>query len=348
MIPYVNPENVFVHSSTVPDRILTDGPIVRKFEELAAQYTGAKYAVACSSGTIALYCVYRSLGLAGKKIAMPSYTWRSTAEAALMANAEPVFVDIDPETLCIEHNNIPKSDAVVAIDCFGNPAPYDLLQLRCPGHIRLIVDSAHSFGSLYCGEKIGKYGIHCYSLSPTKVLVANEGGLITCNDASLADELRQLRRWAGRMTEYNAACAILGLKKLPEIIAEKKRIAEKYRQFFHDVGWDTQKIHAEDSSTFKDVIAILSAHADRNNLKRHLENCEIETRIYFWPCHTLGHFHADRELVHTNDVYARSICLPSWPGVDQEYVLKCLGEFAKRRQQLCQAGISQMAKSATV
>ena len=335
-IPYVEP--IFFAPDSLPQRALTNDKKTKKFEALAAEYTGAKYAVATSSGTIALYITYRALCLRLKNIAMPAYTWRSTAEAAHMANAMPVFVDID-ESFCLDGGKIAgKVGAICVVDCFGCPADYDQLLAICGKQsIPLIVDSAHSFGAKYKSNKIGQYGVHCYSFSPTKVIVANEGGLVTCNDSNLAEELISLRRWAGRMTEFNAACALEGLKRLPFTLEKKAEIANGYRTFALDHGFVTQNIPAHCRSTHKDVAIVCNGGQERDALKRHLEAAGIETKVYFLPANRLimGPF-AQGNLRITEKIYQQSLCLPSWPGADQSYILGKIDNFSRKR--LCRVG----------
>jgi len=338
-IDYVNPLQVFKNAKDyIPERILSNGRRVIEFEEKAAEYLGSRYAVATSSCTIALFCIWEVLGISGKKVLLPSYTWRSTADAIRMAGGIPVFGEVDT-TLCLSRKKCYKTEciietcveAVCVTEAFGCPARYeDLEKLTVP----YVIDAAHSFGSLYRGEKIGKYGIHAFSLSPTKVLISNEGGLITCNDVNLANELKDVRRWAGRMSEYNAACALEGLKTLSDTIFEKQKIARRYRDFAQSVGWQIQEINPNNSSTFKDVIFILKSEDERDKLKVHLENAGIETKIYFVPAHTIKQYRNSESmnLDFTSHLFHSSLCIPSWVGIDQDYVMTELQKFVERKE----------------
>lgn len=326
-IDYVNPTNIFQNAiKYVPERILSNGKTVAEFEERAAEYLGSKFAVATSSCTIALFCIWEALKIVGKKVLLPSYTWRSTADAVRMAGGIPIFGDID-RSLCLDIDSSDNIDFICPVDTFGNPANYD----ACINSGKTyVIDSAHSFGSKYQGEKIGKYGIHAFSFSPTKVLVANEGGLISCNDENLAKELKEVhRRWAGRMTEYNAACALEGLKNLPRVLEKKNEIASKYRNYALRRGWEVQRIHEKDYSTFKDVIIILDSESKRDALNKHLNDAGIETKIYFVPAHTIEKYGKAerRDLGYTEKIYRTSLCVPSWVGIDQNYVLQAMDSF---------------------
>lgn len=324
----------------IPHEILADGPKVVEFEETAAEFLEAKYAIATNSGTMALFLVFRVLEQAGKNIIMPAFTWRSTAEAAIMAGAKPVFADIDRDDLCLDYKKVREladieAEIICVNDCFGCPADYKNLNNF---GLTVVSDSASAFGAFYNRRVIGARGIHCFSLSPTKNLTANEGGLITCNDESVANKLRVLRRWAGRMTEFNAACALEGLKYLPETLAKKAEIARGYYRFARKIPyWQVQwGIYGAGhvggrASTWKDTIVVLPSKQERDGLRRHLEAAGIETRVYFTPAQRFlkeGQYYAG-DLTVTEDIFLRSLCLPCWVGVDQEYVIQVMQEFCK-------------------
>lgn len=333
-IQYVNPIGTFAQGDAPRNGILTDGPIVREFESRAAERLGAKFAIACSSGTIALFCLFRVLGLAGKEIIMPAFTWRSTAEAAKMAGARIVFADIDANTFLLDVDQVDElitdsTGAVCAVDCFGLPADYYSLSGICARHnIPLIGDSAHAFGATYHDKPLGEFGLHCYSFSPTKVLVGNEGGLITCNDSGLADELRQTRRWAGRMAEYNASCLLAGLKSLDRVIDQKREIFEKYAAMAARIGIETQFMPIGRESTNKDVCLLFDSQSDRDELQSCLLAEGVETRTYFTPatqfCGEPPRGYIAGDLKVTNEVYSRSLCVPSWPSVDVDFIVSLI------------------------
>jgi dTDP-4-amino-4,6-dideoxygalactose transaminase len=338
MIKYVNPLTTFRQGKPPDGFILTDGVACRQLEQKASEYLGSKYAIAVSSGTMALYCLFRVLGLAGKKIIMPAFTWRSTAEAAIMAGAKPVFADINQKTYCMcpaeVEDLISPDSAICTVDCFGLPTDYEAFSELCEKYnVPFIVDSAHSFGAKYDNAPLGEFWFHCYSFSPTKVLIANEGGLITTNDEAVYAELKNTRRWAGRMTEYNASCALEGLKNIDDVLFEKRKIAQQYRAFAIKNGLAVQDCPVNSASTFKDIAVQLNSRQERDELRAYLEAAGIETRVYFTPATEFLDFdqYEMGGLTHTWRAYHRSLCLPSWPGVDVGKVLATLENFLSRR-----------------
>ncbi len=278
---------------------------------------------------MALYIAFRVLDIRGKNIVVPAFTWRSTAEAAIMAGGTPIFADIEEKTLTLYLDVLGfgfKSDIICVNDCFGCPSDYQKLE---ESGYSIIYDSASAFGATYWKKPIGMLGIHCFSLSPTKVLTANEGGLVTCNDENFADELKDLRRWAGRMTEFNASCALEGLKYLPETLIKKRKIVEKYHEFAINQGWQVQEVPEDRESTYKDCIVILPDMQERDSLRDYLEAAGVETRIYFTPTNEYlrGVDYYAGNLSITEDIHSRGLCLPCWSGVDQEFILKIMGSW---------------------
>ena len=209
---------------------ITNGNNVRKFEEKTAEYLGVAHCVAVSSCTAGLMLSAMALNLSGE-IIMPSFTFAATGHAMLWNGLKPVFADCLEDTFNIDPHKVeekisPKTSAVLVTHIFGNPADIESLRDVANKHkLRLVFDAAHAFGSCYQNKKVGRNGdVEIFSLSPTKLLIAGEGGLVTTDDKDLAENIRIGRnygdpgdydcKFAGfnsRMTEWNA---IIGLKSL--------------------------------------------------------------------------------------------------------------------------------------
>lgn len=170
-----------------------NGPEVTELEEKLAKFVGVKYAIGVGSGTDALYLAVRALGLDGKAVAVPAYTFIASVESIVRAGATPVFCDIDKRTLNIDPVKIPRSvDAIMAVNIFGLPADYELLRTY---NVPIIEDAAQSFGAVYRGKRSCSLGdIGCTSFFPSKPLGGcGDGGMIFTNDGGRATYIRSLK-----------------------------------------------------------------------------------------------------------------------------------------------------------
>jgi dTDP-4-amino-4,6-dideoxygalactose transaminase len=285
---------------------ITNASTVEHLEAAVTERLQVKYCVAVSSCTSGLMMVLRALGLTGEVI-MPSFTFFATGHAALWNGLRPVFADcyedtwnIDP--LDVERKISQRTSAILAVHLYGNPCDVEeLARLASRNHLTLVFDAAHGFGSRHRGRAVGQFGdAEVFSLSPTKLLVAGEGGLVTTNDATLARMVRGMRNygdlgaydpeWLGlnaRMPEFNAALAMAGLPLVEAKVARRNCIARTYTTLLSKLpGLGFQKVLPEDLSTYKDYSIHVSSEkfgVCRDLLGEALAAEGIETRKYFYP-----------------------------------------------------------------
>lgn len=286
--------------------LLTNGSHVRSFELAAQQYLGVKHVIALNSCTTGLMLLIKTLGLRGKVI-VPSFSFRATGHAVVWSGCEPVFVDCDKATFNIDPDAVERAvssetSCIIGVHVFGNPANVKRLeQITKKKKIRLFFDAAHGFGSIAQGHKIGKFGdAEVFSLSPTKLLTAGEGGLVATNDAELAEQIRTGRNYgnsgnyehdfvglSARMSEFNALLGVESLKILEFNIENRNRLATLYRKRLSSLpGITFQSIASGDRSTYKDLSIVIDPEQfglSRNLLNRALTAERIETRNYFDP-----------------------------------------------------------------
>ena len=285
---------------------ITNASNVKKFESMAASYLNVRYCVAVSSCTAGLMLVQKCLGLKGEVI-VPSFTFHATVHSLLWNGLTPIFIDCREDTFNIDEAKIErlvtkKTSAILAVYLYGNPPAIKRLQHIADKHnLKLIFDSAHAFGSRYDGLKAGRFGdAEVFSLSPTKLLITGEGGLVASNDKTLADKLKIARNYGdsgdyncafnglnARMTEFNAILGIEGFRILHQKIRRRNEIAGLYTDFFKPYeGIIFQKIEKGNLSTYKDYSIIINPAGlgiDRNAVAVALEKENIITRKYFYP-----------------------------------------------------------------
>ncbi|MDP1808295.1 MAG: DegT/DnrJ/EryC1/StrS family aminotransferase [Actinomycetota bacterium] len=284
---------------------LTNDVNVARLEAKAAELFG-RPAVAVSCCTSGLILAAKMLGLTGQVI-VPSFTFFATSHSLIWNGLEPLFVDIEPDSWNIDPQAVeaainPKVSAILAVDVFGNPSHKDaLLEISARHGLPLITDSAHGIGGAYKGRPIGSFGAaEVFSLSPTKVAVAGEGGLIGADSDELADRLRIARdygnagdydcRFVGlnaRMPELNAVIGLASLGMLDDNVRRRNELARAYRQKLADVpGLTWQKVDPLSLSTYKDISVLIDPPAfglGRDALASALAAEGIPTRKYYWP-----------------------------------------------------------------
>jgi len=249
---------------------------VEQFERELAEHVGVEYAIMSSSCTAAMHMALVAADVGpGDRVLVPAITYIATANAVMMSNAAPVFVDIELGTYSIDPAQVeekisPEVKAMIAVDLFGNPVRKDEVLAECEKHdLILIEDCAHAIGASYQGKSVGSFGIGCFSFSEGKnITTGGEGGMITTHDRQIYHRTRMLRHegeiWNDptvsaadfhvrtfgefirgretlfigynyRPTAIQAAMGLCQLRKLDTISQHRISIAEKYIHDLQDV-----------------------------------------------------------------------------------------------------------------
>jgi UDP-4-amino-4,6-dideoxy-N-acetyl-beta-L-altrosamine transaminase len=273
-IPYghqcIDEDDIRAVVETLRCDFLTQGPKVREFEGLLAEYCGAKYAVSFSSGTAALHGAYFAAGVGvGDELITSPLTFLATANAALYLGCRPVFVDIEPDTGNIDAELIEpavtgKTKVIVPVHFAGHPAEMERIAGVAKKHNLIVIeDACHALGAKYKNTTIGdcKYSaMTVFSFHPVKSITTGEGGAVLTNNADYYEKLVMFRQHgvtkadgafvnrdenAGqwyyemqhlgynyRLTDIQCALGISQLKKLDKFIQGRKRIANIYNRAF--------------------------------------------------------------------------------------------------------------------
>jgi FlaA1/EpsC-like NDP-sugar epimerase/dTDP-4-amino-4,6-dideoxygalactose transaminase len=327
--------------------MLTNGPLVADLERRIAERLGVAHVVALSSCTSGLMLVLQALtdGRSGP-VVLPSFTFSASAHAIAWNGLTPRFVECLPDSFQIDPAHAAASldgaSAILATHIFGAPCdPRRVEDIAREHGIPVVFDAAHALGALADGVPVGSFGTaEVFSLTPTKPLVAGEGGLVATNDSSLAETLRIGRdygnpgdydtRFAGlnaRMSEFHAAMAIESLELLDNSLERRRYLASLYRGYLDDVpGIELQAFSSRDTSTFKDLTITVDADQfglDRDGLALALLAEGVDTRKYFDPPvhRQRAYAHLDHShLPVTDAVSSRVLSLPVFPDLHDEHV----------------------------
>jgi dTDP-4-amino-4,6-dideoxygalactose transaminase len=333
--------------------MVTKGQHLRAFETAVAEHLNVKHAVAVSSCTTGLMLTYQGLGLTGD-VVVPSFTFMATVSALVWNGLRPVFADVDFGTTNLDPEAAeaaitPETSAIVAVHNFGNPAEIDALQEVANRHnLKLIFDAAHGFGALYQGVPVGSQGdAQVYSLSPTKLLIAGEGGIVATNHDDLAEAVRIGREYGNsgaydsafagmnaRMPELNALMGFHSLGMLEEAARRRNDSVEIYHEQLGQIpGVAFQVVRSGNRNSYKDFSITIDPEKfglNRDELAQALDAENIDTRKYYEPpVHrqtAYSHFAGQSNgLYNTELLSERSLSLPVWSHIEDETVFKICG-----------------------
>ena len=304
--------------------ILSMGRHTPAFEQCFRELTGAKHAIAVSSGTAGLHLCVRAAGIGpGDLVITTPFSFVSSSNVLLFENAIPVFVDVDPLTGNIDPEAVADAaantgkylprkmqtggalKAILPVDVFGQPAEMDSIRATAQRHgLKVIEDSCEALGATYKGRPagmLGDYGV--FAFYPNKQITTGEGGLIITDDDAAADLMRALRNqgrapgdtWLShthlgynyRIDELSAALGESQMGRLEELLTKREQVAEWYEAHLSEIpGVEVPHVTASTTrmSWFVYVIRF-EAKLDRDAIAKKLESRGIPVRPYFLPIH---------------------------------------------------------------
>lgn len=362
--PFLGPEEVEAAARAIRSGWVSQGPMVKEFEERFAEYVGAKYAVATTSCTTALHSALAVSGIGpGDEVVVPSLSFIATANAVVHAGATPVFADIDPETCNITAETIGKTltartKAVMPAHQMGLPVDLDPIMDLCRKHgLLLVEDAACAIGSAYKDQRIGGHGnLACFSFHPRKIITTGEGGMMTTDDPMVADKLRRFRQhgmsvsdverhasarviletypeigYNYRMTDIQGAIGIEQMKKLAMIIDRRREIAMHYDRAFSRISClRIPKVPSYAFHNYQSYWVELrdSAPVSRDDLMQKLLELGIATRRGVMAIHLEQCYQASGiSYPETERITKNTMLLPLYPqlkGEEAEFMVKCM------------------------
>jgi dTDP-4-amino-4,6-dideoxygalactose transaminase len=352
---------------------LTQGPKVAQFERVFAERHRVQHALATTSCTTALHLILAALGIGpGDEVIVPAFTWVATPNVVLYCGATPVFADVDRGTYNVDPADVgrkvtARTKAVIAVHLFGLCADMEALRAAVPAHIPLIEDAACAAGASYRGTSAGSLGLAAaFSFHPRKSITTGEGGMVTTNDAKLADTVNMLRnhgasiseeqRHAGprpyllpdfnllgfnyRMTDLQGAVGVVQMTKLDLFIAEREKWARWYAAELAPIPWlrmpqwPVAGTHAWQA--FVTYVDPAAAPLPRNQIMERLQQQGISTRPGTHACHLLGLYRermrlAPEDFPGARDCDAQTMAIPlhnRMTAEDFRYVASALREIA--------------------
>ncbi|MEK7124271.1 MAG: UDP-4-amino-4,6-dideoxy-N-acetyl-beta-L-altrosamine transaminase [Patescibacteria group bacterium] len=330
---------------------VTQGPKIEEFEKAIARYCNAKYAVAFSSGTTALYSAYRATGIKeGDEVITTPLTFVATGNTIALLGAKPVFIDVENETLninpeLIEKSITKKTKAIVTVDFAGVPCDYDkILKIAKKNKLFLIEDACHALGAEYKGRKIGNFAdITIITFHPVKHITTAEGGMALTNNKNFYEKLKILRnhgiikkpgkgKWYYevkepsfnfRITDIQCALGLSQLKKIDKFLKRKGEIIDKYNKAFKDINGIAIPSKIAYAKPARYIYPIQVKKENRRKIFEDLQKQGIGVQVHYMPLH-LHPFYREKfgykkgDFPMAEKYYEGAITIPLFPKMTDE------------------------------
>jgi perosamine synthetase len=313
---------------------------INRFEEAFKQHLGVKYAIATSSCTGALHMGMAALGIGfGDEVILADTNWIASAAPITYLGAKPVFVDILPDSWCldpalVEQAITPRTKAILAVHIYGNLCEMDkLLAIGEKYGIPIIEDAAEAIGSIYHGKRAGSMGAFgAFSFHGTKTITTGEGGIFVTNDAALYEQVLTLSNhgrargqtkqfWPDmvgfkyKMSNIQAAIGLGQIERIEELTKRKREIFQYYRDRISatpGVSINPEPIDTINGAWMPTVFFSSEQGVTREMLQAKFNEENIDARVFFHPLSSLPMFKAKKSNKLAWDLPTRSINLPSY------------------------------------
>jgi aminotransferase in exopolysaccharide biosynthesis len=338
------------------------GSYVNDFEKKMAEFTGAKYAIACMNGTAALHVCQRIVGVEqGDYVIIPNITFIATANAVSYTGAEPLMIDVDSDTWqmdlnllekffieeteiknnsCYVKKNNRKIGCIMPVHVLGNMCNMErLMAIANKYNVPVIEDSTESLGSTYKGKQTGTFGqMGCFSYNGNKIISTGGGGMIVTNDEALAKRAKHLTTQAKihpeeyihdevgynyRLVNILAAVGVAQMEQLPDFLMKKKAISDFYKSELTNIG-DIQFQKVEDNIHVNDwLFTIKSTHSKQ--IFEALKKADIMSRPFWMPMNQLQMFTSFWYYNiddKSNEVYKNCLSIPCSTGITPDELQK--------------------------
>jgi dTDP-4-amino-4,6-dideoxygalactose transaminase len=355
VVPNIELSDKHAIETALKSNLLTDGPILRKFENEFCKFTGSKYAIGVSNATSALHLSLKSIGIKkGDEVIIPNITFVATANAVLYVDATPVLVDVNDHDINISIKSIEKSitkktKAIIPVHFAGKSCDMLAIQkLAKKNNLEIIEDCAHALGTKFNKTHVGNFGkTGCFSFYPTKNLTTFEGGMVITNSKKIASKIRSMRNhginkslkerfstgypwdfdvselgYNFRLDEIRSSLGLNQLKRLHKMNKLRQDASRYYKKQLKSINGikllDDSNITNNSCHLF--VIKILKNFIiDRNILFKYLLKNGIRTSVHYKPLNKFSFYKSKSKIYSSLEVseqlYSKIISLPLFPQI---------------------------------
>lgn len=339
-LPPLNEYNHYLEGIWKRQWLTNMGPLASDLEMKLKSHLKVKHLLFVTNGTVALQMAIKALGLKGEIITTP-FSFVATTSSIVWEDCQPVFVDIDKNSLNIDPSKIEaaitkQTSAILATHVYGNPCDVIAIEkIAKKYNLKVIYDGAHAFGVEVNGKSIFEYGdVSICSLHATKLYHSTEGGLIVTKDAKLLKRMAHIRNFGisgfdsfselglnGKNSELHAAMGLVNLNYIATIHEKRRELTEYYDQKLKNLKAEKPQWHEEASLNYAYYPVVLESEELLLKIKSKLDSSEIFTRRYFYPslASALPYLEA-KNFAITDAISKRVLCLPLYYDLTLEEV----------------------------
>ncbi len=327
-------------------QLTNNGPLVQELEAKLKEYLGVKHLFFVSNGTIALQIAIKALDLHGEIITTP-FSYVATTSSIVWEGCQPVFVDIDPQTLNIDPDRIeaaitPRTTAILAVHVYGHPCEVERIQVIAERHgLKLIYDAAHAFGIRFKGQSILNHGdISTLSFHATKLFHTVEGGAMVTDDDDVALRIEYLRNFGhkgqedfwglginGKNSEIHAAMGLSILPKVEEIINNRRAIGNMYDHFLDDNSFQRPGVIPDTDYNYAYHPILFPSEESMIAAKDFLNSHNIFPRRYFYPSLNKLPYIKYQRMQIAEVSSNRVLCLPIYSDLTEDDVARICSDI---------------------
>jgi dTDP-4-amino-4,6-dideoxygalactose transaminase len=332
--------------------ITNNGELVRELEMKLKEYLDVDYLLYTGNGTIALQMALKVFNITKEVITTP-FSYVATTNAILWEECTPVFVDIDPSTLCIDAEKIESAitkdtQAILATHVYGIPCDVEKIKSIAERHnLKVIYDGAHSFGCQFKGKSLLSYGdISTCSFHATKLFHTVEGGAVICNNKDLYQQLYLYRSFGhigddyfsiginGKNSEFHASMGLVNLKHIGKILIQRKALSEYYDRKLKELNITKPILRPELLYNYSYHPIIFETETQLLRGIDNLKSISVNPRRYFYPSlNKLPFLEKVATMPISEDISRRILCLPLFYDLKKEDIDHICLQLLKSQQQ---------------
>ena len=322
--------------------LTNQGPLLEEFEKKTKKYLGVDNFHFVSNGTIALQIALHSLGITEGEIITTPFTYVATTSAILWERCDPVFVDIEPETFCIDPSKIeaaitPRTRAIIAVHVFGQPCDVDAINEIAQKHnLKVIYDAAHAFGVRYKNKSLLDYGdVSTCSFHATKVFHTIEGGCVIAHGLKEHNTLELVKRFGhegdthkqlginAKSSEFQAAMGLCNLRYVDENIRKRQSAYELYNKLIDSENIKTPSVSKDVQYNYSYYPVLFKTEKLLLQTLKKMNDKNIYPRRYFYPSlNDLPYIRSSQSCPVSEDIARRILCLPLFVDMQDKIIHK--------------------------